>query len=306
MNGNVTGTGAYVFVRPFLLAVSLLMLNSCTSVASPPTPGRSEIYQEASGQITPVLPASDIAVGKDQRFVLALIGPDNRLITDAAVEVAFFKVTGQTNAQLRSRATTTLYPYLGIGGGGMYVVRSDFDEAGEWGIAALVARPGEPPIEVRASFQVRAESATPGIGNRAPASRTQTSVIAEEIEKFSSARPVDVSLYQFSIHEALQQKKPLLVLFATPGFCTSRTCGPTLEVFQGLHQRLAGRANFIHVEIYKDGKPGDVVAAVKEWNLPSEPWLFVIDAEGRVADKFEGSFTTEEVLPRLAGVIGME
>jgi hypothetical protein len=248
-------------------------------------------------------------VGQNQRFLLALIGPDNRPVTDAAVDLAFFKLTGPGQAQLRSRAAATFYesPELAEVERGVYVARADFEEPGDWGVQAEVARPQGEPSEVRATFRVRPKAATPGMGDRVPASKTLTGTSAAEIEKFSSARPVDVSLYRLSIADALAQARPLVVLFASPGFCTSRTCGPSLDVLQDLRQRYGDQANFIHVEIYKDGRPNEkleTVPAVEEWGLPSDPWLFIVDANGRLVDKFEGSITVEETAPILDRVLG--
>ena len=39
---------------------------------------------------------------------------------------------------------------------------------------------------------------------------------------------------------------------------------------------------------------------MQEWLLPTEPWTFVVDADGRVAMRFEGLVTVEEVLAALA------
>ena len=44
-------------------------------------------------------------------------------------------------------------------------------------------------------------------------------------------------------------------------------------------------ANFVHVEIYEnlDATSADeliIVPAVTAWGLPSEPWVFVVDADG--------------------------
>ena len=45
------------------------------------------------------------------------------------------------------------------------------------------------------------------------------------------------------------------------------------------------------------------VPAAAEWNLPSEPWTFVVDADGLVAAKFEGFATREELEDALAKVL---
>jgi hypothetical protein len=39
------------------------------------------------------------------------------------------------------------------------------------------------------------------------------------------------------------------------------------------------------------------------WHLESEPWLFLIDAKGIIAARFEGGMTKEEVGPMLEKLI---
>ena len=43
------------------------------------------------------------------------------------------------------------------------------------------------------------------------------------------------------------------------------------------------------------GVVGGVVATVEEWGLPTEPWTFVVDREGRVQAKFEQFTPAEEI-----------
>jgi hypothetical protein len=59
--------------------------------------------------------------------------------------------------------------------------------------------------------------------------------------------------------------------------------------------RYRGRANFVHVEIFKDPQARTINATVQEWNLPSEPWTFVVDGSGVVADRFDGITAGEEI-----------
>jgi hypothetical protein len=274
------------------------------SAASSLTP-TTGVLRPPPGELTGALVATDLAVGVRQRFLLALIAPDNSLVTDADVDLAFFKVTVQGQAQLRSRAAATYRESTGLTGRGIYVARADFDEPGEWGVAAQVRRPGQDPTELRLSFPVKTSSSTPSVGDTVPFSRTPTGVSAEEIERFSSARPVDPSLYRLSIDEALATGKPLAVLFATPGFCTSRTCGPSVDVLQELQSEFRDRANFIHVEIYKGARPPDPVPTVADWGLPSEPWLFIVGGDGRLVDKLEGSINLDEARPALERAVSV-
>jgi glutathione peroxidase-family protein len=45
-----------------------------------------------------------------------------------------------------------------------------------------------------------------------------------------------------------------------------------------------------------DDNGGPVVAApMIEWRLQTEPWIFVVDADGRIAARFEGAASPSEL-----------
>jgi hypothetical protein len=53
---------------------------------------------------------------------------------------------------------------------------------------------------------------------------------------------------------------------------------------------------FIHVEIYTDNDPKKGYNKwVREWNLPTEPWVFLVDGSGIIRGKFEGAVSVEEL-----------
>jgi hypothetical protein len=86
-------------------------------------------------------------------------------------------------------------------------------------------------------------------------------------------------------------KEPIALLFATPQFCQSRVCGPVVDVAEQLKETWGDRVNFIHMEIYNDNDPNKGVRPqVRAYHLPSEPWLFVIDKNGKIAGEVEGAF----------------
>jgi hypothetical protein len=294
------GLGRRSFLRLLVIspAAALAACSQAPRGAEPTPLSRLGDATRPPGQINPVVAVSDLGVGTNQRFLMAFIDPDNRPITDATVEYAFFKVTGPGTAQLRSRAPAIYRESPTLPGRGVYVTRADFDEAGDWGVAARLQRPGAEPLEIRTSFTVSPKTSSVPIGSRAPASETPVARTQQEVERICSARPGD-NFHQLSIADALRQQRPLAVLFATPGFCTSMTCGPSLDVLTALNQQVGEAANFIHVEIYKDARPSETVPSVSEWGLKSEPWLFIVGADGTVLDKFEGVITVDEVQPSL-------
>lgn len=108
-------------------------------------------------------------------------------------------------------------------------------------------------------------------------------------------------MHDITVADALAAARPIVVAFATPAFCENRTCGPVMDtIMDPLYEKYEGRATFIHIEPYKlkelrEGADRILVQAMEEWNLETQPWLFVIDGDGRLAAKFEGVTALSEV-----------
>lgn len=292
--------------RQFLGGAAGLLLAACAPAPSsrptaPPIVGQPKRTETATGQpFTPVLANSELVVGKS-RFAMGLIGGDNRPITDATVRFEFFVVQGQT-ATKRFDADAA-FRFVDLPQKGTYAATVSFDTPGPWGVQVVASRPGQDPQLARANFEVLASSASPTIGKKAVPSKSPTvRDVKDPAEICTNVPPCD--MHELSIADALAQQKPLVVLFATPGFCTSQTCAPQLGVVQQLKAQYGGRANFIHVEIYKDPRNRVVADAVNEWRLPSEPWVFLVGKDGVIADRFEGAVPLVEIEPALKALLG--
>ena len=62
---------------------------------------------------------------------------------------------------------------------------------------------------------------------------------------------------------------------------------------------------FIHVEIYEDNDPAKGTNRwVDEWKLPSEPFTFVVGADGKVKERFEGTFSVRELTAAVRRELG--
>ncbi len=91
-------------------------------------------------------------------------------------------------------------------------------------------------------------------------------------------------------------KKPVVLLFATPALCQSRTCGPVVDIAEQVRAENGKGVTFIQQEIFQDNDPGKPYRQqVLAWRLPTEPWAFVIDRRGRIAARFEGVFSVGEL-----------
>lgn len=253
--------------------------------------------------------SSDLAVGSN-RVVFGVIDPAEGAVRGERVRVSSFWLPPDGERVGPVESVDAVFREWPVSPRGVYTARLRFDRAGEWGIGAVVA--GADGGERRASVrvEVKAESATPAIGARVPASRSKTLADVADIGELTTDANPDAGLYEVSIAEALEAGAPLVVVFSTPAYCSTATCGPQLEVIKQLKAEYGGRAIFVHVEVYDnpDEIGGDLSRAVLsptlgEWGLPSEPWTFVVDREGVVRAKFEAFATREEVEVEVRGVV---
>ena len=144
----------------------------------------------------------------------------------------------------------------------------------------------------------RKRSTAPAEGDRAIPSKTPTLTSASgDVTALTTSRRPDRELYTTSVAQALAVDEPFVIAFATPQFCQSRTCGPVVDVVSSVRKEKASAGvRFIHVEIYEDNDPTKGQNSwVREWKLPSEPWVFVVGADGKIADRFEGTVSVREL-----------
>ena len=186
---------------------------------------------------------------------------------------------------------------------GIYLVRATFDEPGTWWVKLKASGLAE---SMRASFIVGDDTdPMPGIGDEAIAAETRTSA-DHELEEISTDPDPDPAFYTTSIDEAISNGQPTVIVFATPAFCVSQTCGPMLDQVKAVAADRPG-TNFLHVEIYENAHTAttddlQIDPAVSAWGLPSEPWVFVVDADGVVRARFEGTLAEGELEEALASV----
>ena len=273
------------------LALLVAACGRASSSAPPPT------GQARSGpSFDPVLANSELVVGRN-RFALGLIGEGNRPITDARVQLGFYQIEGQQGTKV-AEAEANLR-WIDIESKGMYVAPVHFGAPGRWGVEVTASRPGRPPEVARLAFEVRERGQAPMIGSPAPRAAAASPGDRGDVDEPCTNVP-PCELHAPSLEQALANGKPSVILFATPGFCVTATCAPVLGVVLDVRARQPARANFVHVEIYKDPRNQVLADAVARWNLASEPWTFLVDGSGMVADRFEGIVTAAELEAALA------
>ena len=248
-----------------------------------------------------ILGTSDLAVGSNRVSFLVVNG-QGRLVTTPTAKVY---VAPTLDDEPESTADARLLALDPHGAGdhpqkhaepdaeSLFVARLEFERPGKYWF--VVDLPGNPTQGIGA-VEVKAKPAAPAIGAKAIPSDNPT-IDEAPAEEITTARPPDTELLKSSVKDAIAAKVPFVVVFATPKYCTSRTCGPTVEIVDEVRRRMSpSKIRFIHVEVYEGNDPAKGVNKfMTEWRLPTEPWVFVVDSNGVIRERFEGSASVEEL-----------
>jgi hypothetical protein len=191
---------------------------------------------------------------------------------------------------------------IGVPGGAeadathIYVARVRLPDPGTYW---LLAEPeGNPKVQALGNVVVSEDDPEPGPGDPAPASENPTlASTGGDASKLTTKTPPDEILLEHSVADSLREGVPFVVVFSTPKFCTSRTCGPVVDVVEDVAKRYEDEDfRFIHIEVYEDNDPAKGFNRfMREWSLETEPWTFVVGADGKIVDRFEGAVSVLEL-----------
>jgi hypothetical protein len=250
-------------------------------------------------ELTPVLGTGDYAPGP-VRVSFLLLDAQGAAVYRKDVRV---RVSAAKDAPPLAVARAVLEPVgvPGVDAGAgditrLYVVHFRAPRAQKYLLSAEAT--GGKPIRAVWTIDVRKHPRAPAVGSRAIASKTPTIASTHgDLRALTTRTPPDTKLLLYSIAGSLAAHKPFVVVFATPKFCTSRTCGPVVDVVDAVRRQVRAKGvRFIHVEVYKDNNPGlGYNRWFKEWHLPSEPWTFLVGRDGRIKARFEGSVSVNEL-----------
>jgi hypothetical protein len=186
---------------------------------------------------------------------------------------------------------------------GLYIAQLSFSRAADWGIELLVSQANGTVETVHVAVTVQDTSPTPALGSPAPRSHNLIARDVKNLRQIDTSQKPDPRLHQVRIADAVAQGKPQLIVFATPQFCTSRMCGPVVDIVRAVIPTYGKRVAFIHQEIWQDFASKKAFPTVDEWHLATEPWIFVVDGHGIIRGKFEGLVTVSELEEALQQVL---
>lgn len=293
-----------------LVLVAGLAVAACTGGGTgSPSPSASGAPSSGRPSVVPVPVSSELAVGEN-RFVFSFLDAAGNVPVAAPDRTAGVRFTASDGTTVEADPPTFVWAIEDERG--VYVTYATFPAAGPWKAAFTTAAPGGPSETILFDLDVRAERSVIGIGEPAPSVDTPTADdVGGKLEQLSTdAQPVP-AFYQTSVADALATGEPFVLAFATPKFCATAQCGPTLDrlkLVAEAHPEVA----FINVEPYElrytDGQLQladnqlTPVPAVRAYGLLSEPYIFVVGADGIVRASFEAIFSADEIEAAIEGL----
>jgi hypothetical protein len=176
----------------------------------------------------------------------------------------------------------------------IYAANLPVPRAGTYFVLALTKGPSG-MIGATGELAAAPSSQIPGVGDRPPDILTDTASSVHGDEKLLTTRLPPESMASVSFNQVLG-KKPVALLFSTPQLCISRVCGPVTDVAVQVQHRFGNKVDFIHEEVYVDNQPSKGLRPqLRAFHLRTEPWLFVMNRQGKIVARLEGAFGTEEV-----------
>jgi hypothetical protein len=294
-----------------VLALVFLVAGYATQIGG--LAAAAELTPDAGDGLQPLITTAELVVGEN-RFAFGLLKA-GKLLEGADVKLRLYDIDGgeaKLAAELR-------VPYQAVKNvkqersvhrhadgtehvhgddslvQGLYVAQLSFARAGDWGVELLVSQAGGAFEPIRLAVTVAEAAATPAVGSPAPRSRNLIARDVKNLRQIDTSLRPDPRLHQVRIADAIAQGKPQLIVFATPQFCTTRMCGPVVDIVRTLLPTYGKRVAFIHQEIWQDFADKKVFPTVEEWRLFTEPWIFVVDGQGIIRGKFEGLVTAREL-----------
>jgi protein SCO1/2 len=265
--------------------------------------------------VLPTLDTTVIRVGSN-RLVMTVADPNNR-------ELAFPDVA----AHFTFRATDPAVPpidvdgyfiWVSVGNRGAFVVDVSFPAPGAWTGTIALRKATGPVGAADFPFRVVDRGSTPAIGDPAPSIHTPTAAdptAGENLYGITTDVFPDPRFYQFSVDQLLAAHRPFVLTFYSPAYCPTTACGPLLKNMKAIANEFPGVA-FVHVEphvmtnyggrLMPDYSTGQLEFndLAKAYGIPVEPFVFVVDAQGRIAASFELIVGSDEIRAAIRAATG--
>jgi len=283
-----------------VLALASLLGGLLAACGQPETASTSPAPQAGGGaiklQVQPTI--TELLTGTD-RMGLALFDASGRPVTGAQVTMEVQGLGGVDE----HRPLKDIGPEYG--GIPVYTGTASFPTVGVYKLLVSASLPGGRTGDGTISVRVSATGPGLPIGARVPAVKQPIVGAGVTVGMVDSGNPPD-SWHDATVADGLAQHRPMVLYFGEPGFCKSRTCGPTVQILQQFAKTYGDRLLIEHIEDHFPAGPDETAKddpGFTAFGLATDPWVYFVNAEGIVADRFEGPVTVSDLSTAADGTL---
>ena len=331
MTRHRRGRGSSVHRLLVVMVASSLVAAACGDGADEEA---SQTTTSAVESIVAQVASYELVADRDQRFIVGLFSNDAGMVSFGTAELSF-SFLGPSGEPLDEpvpgpEATASFLPIPGSEAGGersatrftspseargVYGVESiRFEDPGFWEVAVTIEIDGGQE-RATAAFEVGDEAHVPVSGDRAP--RTENLLpgdpaappTAVDSRADDDGTVPDPELHDATVASAIESGRPVMVVVSTPVYCVSRFCGPITDTVQQLAAEQGDDMAFVHIEVWKDFEAETINKAAAEWiwpdraGDPAEPWVFLVDADGIIVERWDNVATEASLRGAVADVL---
>ena len=305
-------------MRRLFLVLAALLVAACGGSGGTAAPSSLLVGGSGGPSVLPAIFSSETVVGQDRVLIGLLDSTGTTPIgtPDYKVSVGFIDLDKDKNTFVIGPAPAS-FVWAIPNQRAVWYYDATFNAAGNWSAVVTVTPPGKPAESSELDLPVKATGSAIRVGAMAPSTPTPTSKTAGGVLASITTDPSpDPRFYELSEDEALAQHKPFVLVFATPAFCTSRVCGPTLDVVKAV-AKTEPDMTFIQVEPYlmhyANGSLQPILdansnlqanPATTAWGIQTEPWVYVVNAKGIVTASYEAVVVPAELTAAIDQVKG--
>lgn len=145
----------------------------------------------------------------------------------------------------------------------------------------------------------------PVVGQALPPVDSPTTERTLEVDPLCSRLKGPCPLHSVNLRDAVTQGRPIVLVIATPAYCSSDVCSPLLEL---VLEQTAGRDDLVvsHQEVYKNPKgqrdlnDAQLAPVPEAYRLRFEPVLYVTDRTGTIVARADITVDRGELSELLA------
>jgi hypothetical protein len=290
--------------RSWLLVMGMLVTIPVTACNAPLTCAAAGCTAPPVQQLNVQPQNSTLLVGVN-RISIAILNGQSTPVAAAHVSV---DIVGPNGASIGTRPLEDIAPVYG--GVPVYVGLADFPSAGQYDYLVKGINSAGETIGGNAFVTVATTGPELAVGMDVPA--VQQKVVTDpgvSLSVVDSGVPPD-TWHDVTVAQALAEHKPMVLYFGEPGYCPSKTCGPTVAILKQLCNQYCTQFSFQHIE--DDIPPGPAFVqpnalpnnpAFLAFGLRSDPWVFFVNSAGVVSDRFEGPITLDELQGAAQGTL---